>query len=120
VRRYVVIGLVLGALAAGSVAGHAATASNSVPNKSLGQGSTAISPYTISAVGYTLNADSPQDIDAVSFTISPSNPRVVKAQLDSSGSWYSCTNTSGSVSCTTTSPQANVSTADTLTVVASQ
>lgn len=119
-RRYVVAGLILGALAAGSVAGKAATSSNTVPAGTVGQGSTAISPYTISGVGYTLDANSPQNVDAVSFTISPATPRVLKAQLVSGGSWYSCTNTSGSVSCTTTSPQANVSTAHNLTVVASQ
>jgi hypothetical protein len=120
VRRYVVAGLILGALAGGSLAGHAATASNSVPNATLGQGSTAISPYTISSVAYTLNTSSPQNVDAVSFTISPSNPRVVKVQLATGGSWYACTNTSGSVSCTTTSPQATATTVNNLTVVASQ
>ena len=119
-RRLVALVLVLGALLAGSALGKVSTASNTVPAGTLGQGSTATSTYTVSAVQYTLNTNSPQLIDAVSFTISPSNPRVVKAQVVSGGSWYSCVNTSGSVTCTTTSPQANVSTAHNLTVVASQ
>ena len=119
-RRFVAAGLVFGALLVGAIAGRAATASNTVPAGTVGQGSAATSPYTISGVGYTLNASSPQSIDQVAFTISPTTARVVSAQLVSGGSWYSCTNTSGSVTCATTSPQANVSTANTLTVVASQ
>ena len=119
-RRFVAIGLLMGALLVGGVLGKVATASNTVPAGTVGQGSAATSPYTISGVGYTLNASSPQLIDQVAFTISPTTARVVEAQLVSGSSWYSCTNTSGSVTCATTAPQANVSTANTLTVVASQ
>lgn len=98
------------------------SASNSMPASapSAGQGASSISGFTVSGVSYTLNATSPQNIDQVAFTISPSTATTVKARLSSSGSWYSCTNTAGSVSCATTSPQATVSGATSLDVVAAQ
>ena len=119
-RRFAVAGLVTLSLLVGGMAGKAATASNTVPAGKLGQGSAATSPYTVSGVAYTLNTNRPQRIDSVAFTISPATPRIVKAQLVSGGSWYACTNVSGSVTCTTTSPQASVTTANNLTVVATQ
>jgi hypothetical protein len=103
-----------------SVSGYAFTASNTVPNASLGQGSNTISGYTVSSVAYNLNATNPANLDSVTFTISPSTASTVKVQLASGGSWYSCTNTSGSVSCATTSPQATAAAATSLNVVASQ
>ena len=103
-----------------SVSGYAFTASNTVPNASLGQGSNTISGYTVSSVAYNLNASNPANLDSVTFTISPTTASLVKIQLASGGSWYSCTNTSGSVSCTTTSPQATAAAATSLNVVASQ
>jgi hypothetical protein len=93
-------------------------ASNTVPGTEAGSGSGAISGYTVSSVAYGLNSTTPTNIDAVTFTISPTSAGTVKAQLASGGSWYSCTNTSGSVSCNTTSPQATVAAATQLTVVA--
>lgn len=103
-----------------SVAGYAFTASNTVPNATLGQGSNTISGYTVSSVAYNLNASNPANLDSVSFTISPATATTVKIQLAAAGSWYSCTNSSGSVSCATTSPQATAATATALNVVASQ
>jgi hypothetical protein len=103
-----------------SVSGYAFTASNTVPNASLGEGTNTISGYTVSSVAYNLNATNPANLDSVSFTISPSTASTVKVQLASGGSWYSCTNTSGSVSCATTSPQATAAAATALNVVASQ
>ena len=103
-----------------SVSGYAFTASNTVPNATLGQGSNTISGYTVSSVAYNLNASNPANLDSVAFTISPSTASIVKIQLASGGSWYSCTNTSGSVSCATTSPQATAAAATSLNVVASQ
>lgn len=108
------VGIAATAIAAGS----AFTASNTVPDASLGQGANTISGYTVSSVSYALNATDPSNIDSVSFTISPAAAGTVKVQLVSGGSWYSCTNTSGSVSCATTSPQAVVSAANSLDVVA--
>jgi hypothetical protein len=100
--------------------GRVATASNTVPAGTVGQGSSVTSTYAISSIVYTLNIDSPQNIDQVAFTISPTNARVVEARLFNAGSWYTCTNTSGSVTCATTSPQGSASTAVNLTVVATQ
>jgi FlaG/FlaF family flagellin (archaellin) len=102
------------------VAGNAFTASNTVPNASLGQGANTISGYTISSISYNPNGSNPGNIDSVSFTISPAAASTVTVQLVSGGSWYSCTNTSGSVSCATTLPQATASAANSLNVVAGQ
>ena len=103
-----------------SVGGYAFTASSTVPNATVGQGSNTISGYTASSVAYNLNASTPTNIDSVSFTISPATATTVKVQLASGGSWYACTNTSGSVSCATTSPQATVSATTSLNLVATQ
>jgi hypothetical protein len=97
---------------------YAFTASNTVPATQAGAGSGAITGYTISNVAYTLNSD-PTKIDAVDFAISPASAGTVKIQLVSGGAWYSCTNSSGSVSCdTTVGTQATVAPANNLTVVA--
>jgi hypothetical protein len=95
------------------------TASNTVPNTNAGSGSGTISGYTISNVAYNLNATNPDDIDTVTFTIAPTAAATVKIQVVNGGTWYSCTNTAGSVSCDTTAgTQATVAPADQLTVVA--
>jgi hypothetical protein len=115
-RRAMLISAVLAVVL--SIGGYAFTASNTVPNASLGQGANVISGYTVSSVAYNLNASTPSNVDSVSFTISPAAATSVKIQLAAAGSWYSCTNTSGSVSCATTSPQATASAASSLNVVA--
>ncbi len=117
--RLIVIAMLAGILAS---AAYAFTAANTVPATTAGSGSGAISGYTATAVTYTLNATTPTNIDAVAFTISPTTTATVKVQLVSAGgTWYACTNTSGSVSCkTTVGTQATVITANTLSVVAVQ
>jgi hypothetical protein len=102
------------------VAVYAFTAANTVPDTSAGAGSGTISGYTITNVQYGLNATTPTNLDQVTFTISPAAASTVKVQLAPAGSWYSCTNASGSVTCNTTSPQATVAAATQLTVVAVQ
>ena len=116
-RRFALAALVAG-IAASSA--YAFTSSNTVPATNAGSGSGAISGYTASNISYALDATNPQNIDSVTFTISPTTTSTVKVQLASGGSWYSCTNTAGSVSCTTTSPQATAAAATQLTVVATQ
>ena len=116
-RRSLAALAVAGALAGGT---YAFTASNTVPASDAGAGSGTISGYTISSIQYGLNSSTPTNLDQVSFTISPTAASQVKAQLASGGSWYSCTNSSGSVTCATTSPQATVAGATNLTVVATQ
>ncbi len=111
----------LGALGVAATLGlgaYAYTAANVVPATSAGSGAGAISGYTITSVAYGLNASTPTNIDTVTFTISPIAASTVRAQLVSAGTFYSCTNTAGSVSCATTAPQATVSAANQLTVVA--
>lgn len=95
------------------------TASNTVPNTNAGSGSGSISGYTISTVAYNLNSTNPNNIDTVTFTIAPTTAGIVKIQVVNGGTWYTCTNSSGSVSCdTTVGTQATVAPANQLTVVA--
>jgi hypothetical protein len=101
-------------------AAYAFTAANTVPGTNAGSGSGAISGYTASNVTYTLNSSNPQNLDQVAFTISPTTTATVKVQLVSGGSWYSCSNSGGSVTCATTSPQATAAAVNQLTVVAAQ
>jgi hypothetical protein len=115
-RRFLLVATLAAIVA---LAAYAFTASNTVPATNAGSGSGTISGYTVSGVTYTLNTTTPTNIDQVAFTISPTTG-TVKAQLVSGGSWYSCTNTSGSVTCATTSPQATAASANQLTVVAAQ
>ena len=119
-RRLVVPLLFLLAATVGAAFGNASTNANTVPTGKLGQGSTAISTYTITSVVYTLNVNNPRYVGQVAFTISPTNPRVVKARLFNAGSWYACTNVAGSVTCATTAPVAPATSANNLTVVATQ
>jgi hypothetical protein len=104
----------------GALLGRISTASNTVPAATLGQASAATAPYSISNVSYTLDVNNPRNVSQVAFTISPTNPRVIEARLNNSGSWYSCTNSSGSVTCATTSPAEPATSANNLTVVATQ
>jgi hypothetical protein len=115
--RLIVVSVAAVALGAGVFA---YAASNTVPNTAAGAGSGTISGYTISNVAYGLNSTTPTNLDSVTFTISPVTATTVKAQLASAGTWYSCSNTAGSVTCNTTSPQATVAAATQLTVVATQ
>ena len=105
----------VGALMVGA---YAFASSNTVPATRAGDGSRAISGYTIGSVAYALDASSPQNVDAVTFTISPTSATVVKVSLDGGTTWHACVNSSGSVSCATTSPQATVAAASALEVVA--
>lgn len=116
-RRLILLVLVALGIASGV---YAYAAANTVPNSTAGSGSGTISGYTVSSVAYTLNATNPANIDQVAFSISPAATSTVKAQLASGGSWYSCANSSGSVTCNTTSPQATAAAATQLTVVAAQ
>jgi hypothetical protein len=116
-RRALVLALVIAVVA--GVATYAFTASNTLPSStSAGSGAANISGYTVSGVAYALNSTTPTNIDSVTFSISPASATTVKAQIVSSGSWYPCTNSGGSVTCATTSPQATVNSANQLTVIA--
>lgn len=116
-KRLLVTVLFAGVLAS---AAYAFTASNTVDSTTAGHGAQAISGYAATGVAYGLNATTPSNIDSVSFTLNPVAAATVKVQLVTAGSWYACTNTAGSVTCATTSPQATVSAANNLTVLAVQ
>lgn len=106
-----------------SVATYALTASNTVPASKAGSGATAVAGYTASAVHYTLNETDPQNIDAVTFTVDTAPPAgaTMKVKLVAAATdFYSCTNSTTTVTCVTTSPQATVASADELTAIIGQ
>jgi hypothetical protein len=104
-----------------SMAIYAFAAANVVPASSAGDGSGAISGYTISLIHYVLNATNPGNIDSVTFTLSaaPVAGGTIKISLDGT-TWYSCTNVTTAVTCVTTTPQATVLLATNLRVVIAQ
>jgi archaellin len=101
-------------------AAFAFAASNTVPSTYAGEGASVTSGYTVSNVVYNLNATTPSNIDSVAFTLNAAATNV-KIRLVTTGSYYSCTNSSGfNWSCNTTSPQATVAAANELRVIATE
>ncbi|MGI9658910.1 MAG: hypothetical protein ACR2OD_08375 [Gaiellaceae bacterium] len=118
-KRPVKIGLLFVLVATAALTATAFTAANTVPATNAGDGNAAISGYTISNVNYTLNAANPQNLDAVVFDILPVSASTIRVQVDTvAGTWYTCANAAGTVTCATTAPQATVLAANQLTVVA--
>ncbi len=75
-------------------------AANTVPASSAGDGSAAISGYTVSNVHYVLDTNNPGVISAVEFTLSGANvPQTVKIQLVNGGNWHSCTSSGSTYTC---------------------
>lgn len=97
-------------------------AANTVPASKAGDGSGAISGYTVSAIHYVLNS-TPTTIDSVTFTLNsaPVAGSTIRIKLVAAGStWYTCTNAGTAVTCNNGSTLgASVSTADSLEVVVS-
>ena len=112
------LGAVLLLAVAVMAAAYGFAATNSVPDTRAGDGAGAINGYSVSNVAYTLNSSNPQVLDKVEFDLD--NPAsTVKVRLQTGGTWYSCTNTSGNHwSCNT--PSQGVQPADELRVVATQ
>ena len=81
-----------------SVAVYGFAAANTVPASSAGDGSGAISGYTISNIHYALNPANPANIQTVTFTIAPASAGDVRITMDGA-TWSTCTNTAGAVSC---------------------
>ena len=105
-------------LAAGA---YAFAASNTVPTSTAGSGTGTVSGYTATAVAYTLTAANPTTLDTLTFTISPTTTSVVKVKAGSAGTWKTCTNTAGAVSCDySAAPISVAATLDQLNVVATQ
>ena len=84
-----------------SVAVYGFAAANVVPGSSAGDGSGAISGYTISNIHYALNPANPGNIQTVTFTIAPAAASDVRITMDGT-TWSTCSNTAGAVSCSVT------------------
>ncbi len=116
-RFLVVPFLVLGL----TVAGYAYTAANIVPASKAGDGTGAVTGYTISNIDYTLNGADPQLIDQVLFDVdvAPTAGSDIEVSLDDgSGVWYTCTFLVLAVTCdTTVGTQAIVLLTDELQVI---
>jgi hypothetical protein len=85
-----------------SVTTYAFAAANTVPATNAGDGSTAISGYTIGSVTYTLDSSDPSKIKTVSFTATPisGGAAATSASIQlTSGNWISCSLATGTFSC---------------------
>jgi hypothetical protein len=82
-----------------TTAAYAFAAANTVNPSSAGDGSGAISGYTIGSQSYDLNNTDPTMVDAASFSVTPlagnPAPALVKVQFNGAGTWYTATNPSG-------------------------
>jgi spermidine/putrescine-binding protein len=117
-RTIVAVALLTAILAAGA---YAFTASNTVPSSNAGAGSGAVSGYTATNVSYTLTAADPTTIDTLTFTVAPTTTSVVKVKAGTTGSWKTCVNSSGSITCDYSAAPISVGAVlDQLTVVAVQ
>jgi len=108
---------VLFAVLAISVAAYAFAASNTVPDTKAGDGTGAVSGYTVTSVAYTLNATTPTTLDMVSFDVGAAATQVKVQLVATTGTWYTCALDTGTVwECDTTG--LTVSTIDQLRVIA--
>jgi len=124
--RVIVTVVAVMAIAGGA---YAFTASNTVPNTTVGAGSGTVSGYTVTNIHYNLDATTPVNVDSLTFTVSPVIPNTgtgkvtVQAALSTGGpNTYTCTTdtTGATVTCTTTSPQLTADKLTGVTVVAAQ
>ena len=97
---------------------YALAASNTVPDSYAGEGAGTVSGYNVTNLQFNLNATNASNIDSVTFTLDAAATNVM-VRLVTTGSYYTCTNTSGfNWSCDTTSPQATVLATDEVRVIA--
>lgn len=117
-RTIVAVALLTAVLAAGA---YAFAASNTVPSSNAGSGSGTVSGYTATNLTYTLTAADPNTIDTLTFDIAPTTTSVVKVKAGSTGSWKTCANSSGSITCDYSAAPISVGAVlDQITVVAVQ
>ena len=96
---------------------YAFAAANTVPATKAGDGSGAISGYTVSNVAYNLNATNPSSLDSVDFTLSAAATQAQIKLVAAGSTWYTCSIvTSNDWTCDTTG--ATVASMDELKVVA--
>ncbi len=100
---------------------YAFTASNTVPGSKAGEGTGAISGYTVSNIHYTIDSSDATLLSTVDFDLSAA-ANDVKITLSNGGQVYDCGSAgagpSFSVSCDVTGVPASINPADNLTVVA--
>ena len=73
---------------------YAFTAANTVEASKAGDGAGAVTGYNVTGVHYTLNATDPGVVDSVSFNLdsAPVAGSTIRARLNPTGPWYTCTN----------------------------
>ena len=115
-RRFaaILVAIVIG------VATFAAAASNTVPASRAGDGSAAISGYTVSNVSYTLSASNPSVIDLWTFDLNAAASVVKSKVVAASTTYVNCTNTSGTTWQCDPATNPTVLSADQLDVIAHQ
>ena len=111
------IGGLAAVAAAVGIGGFALTASNTVPDSKAGDGSGAVSGYTITGVHYALKSADPTKFDTVTFNLSSTPATGSTIKLKVGGSWYSCANTAAAVTCDTSTGSPSVQPADSLQIV---
>jgi hypothetical protein len=106
-------------LATVAAASYGFAAANTVPASRAGDGSAAVSGYTISNVHYNLDFLNPQQLASVTFTISPAVPATgtVRISTDGGATWGATCGTGSNITCTTSASVASVTS---LRVVAAQ
>jgi hypothetical protein len=98
IKGFGIIGLVLGV----SAGAYGFTAANNVPTSYAGDGSGAVSGYTVTAIHYVLNAGTPTNVTKVTFTVNAAPAAGSTMQVQIGGHWYACTNAGANLSCDTT------------------
>jgi hypothetical protein len=109
----VLLALVLGNLAFGL------GASNTVPGARAGDGSNTISGYVVSNVDYVLAAN-PANIDRVTLSLDAAAVNVLVKVVAASATYTTCTNTAGFNWSCDLSPDVAVTSADQLSVIATE
>ncbi len=80
---------------------YALTAANTVTGSKAGDGTGTVTGYAVSAVKYTLDSTNPASAISVGFTLdsTPATGSTIKAQVVSGGTWFTCSNSTTTVTC---------------------
>ncbi len=116
-RRMVIVLVAAGALA---LATYAFTAANIVPGSQAGDGTGAITGYTVSNIAYQLDSLNPANIESVSFDLNGPAGTVKAKLVAASGTFTDCTNTGGNSWSCNVEPDPTVLSVDQLRVIAIQ
>lgn len=79
--------------------GYGLTAANTVPSSRAGDGTGAITGYTVSAIDYTVLAADPTKFDKLTLTLDNSPGATGEVKTKISGTWYDCTYVTTAVTC---------------------